>query len=313
MTLVALSKDGCYRYTFHGPARTWRFAMSSQVWKTVYRMIRLVNRSVPRIGRRPTYPDTLIVSMYLWSVWHDRPLCWAAERTNYTSLFRPGRLPSRSQFCRRVKTSRCQAILDGVYRRLAEMGSADASGITLMDGRGLRVHSHSTDPDATRGYASGGYGRGYKVHALARENGRFIGIRVTPMNVAEKLAARELIDQHRPFGILLGDQGYDSGPLYDYADERGIILITPLIKNAGAGHRQQSKARMFAKTLWARGVETLYKRRNAIERFFGQLSAFGGGLAPLPPWVRRLERVERWITAKVIIYHARLAVRENVA
>ncbi len=36
----------------------------------------------------------------------------------------------------------------------------------------------------------------------------------------------------------------------------------------------------------------------------------GGGLAPLPPWVRLLERVERWITAKVIIYHAGLCVRE---
>jgi len=37
------------------------------------------------------------------------------------------------------------------------------------------------------------------------------------------------------------------------------------------------------------------------------------GLAPLPAWVRRLERVERWITAKVIIYHARLLVRETAA
>ena len=151
------------------------------------------------------------------------------------------------------------------------------------------------------------------MHALARENGRFIGIRVTPMNVAEKQAARELIEEHRPVGLLLADQGYDSGPLYDFAAERGAILMTPLIKNAGAGHRRQSKARMFAKTLWASGAETVYKRRTAIERFFGQLSAFGGGLAPLPAWVRRLDRVERWITAKVIIYHARLAVRENAA
>ena len=287
--------------------------MSSQVWKTVYHAIRMVNRSVPREGRRPTYPDTLIVAMYLWSVWHDRPLCWAADRANYTSLFRPRLLPSRSQFCRRIRTRRCQAILRGVQKRLADVDMGDAPRIALLDGRGFRVHVHSTDPDARTGYASGGFARGYRLHALAKENGRFVGIRVTAMNVSEKRVARELIDEHRPVGFLLADQGYESGPLYDYARQRGVILMTPLFKNAGGGHRRQSQARMFAKKLWDYGGEALYKRRDAIERFFGQLSAFGGGLAPLPAWVRRLERVERWITAKVIIYHARLLVRESAA
>ncbi len=287
--------------------------MSSQLWKTMYHTIRMVNRSVAREGRRPAYPDTLIVAMYMWSVWHDRPMCWAADRGNYTSLFRPRRLPSRSQFCRRIKTRRCQAILRGVDERLADVDMDDAPRITLMDGRGFRVHDHSTDPDATTGYAGGGFARGYRLHALAKENGRFTDIRVTPMNVSEKRVARELIDENRDMGILLADQGYESGPLYDYARERGVIFMTPLSKNAGGGHRLQSKARMFARKLWDYGGEALYQRRNAIERFFGQLSAFGGGLAPLPAWVRRLERVERWIRAKVMIYHARLLVRENAA
>jgi hypothetical protein len=273
----------------------------------------MVNRSISREGRRPTYPDTLIVAMYLWSVWHDRPLCWAADRANYTSLFRPRRLPSRSQFCRRIKTQRCQAILRGVHKRLADVDRGDAPRIALMDGRGFRVHDHSTDPDATTGFASGGFARGYKLHALAKENGRFTSIRVTPMNLSEKRVARELIDENRSIGLLLADQGYESGPLYEYARQRGVILMTPLFKNAGGGHRRQSQGRMLAKRLWDYGGETLYRRRDAIERFFGQLSAFGGGLAPLPAWVRRLERVDRWITAKVIIYHARLLVRENAA
>ncbi len=287
--------------------------MSSQLWKTVYHAIRMVNRSIPRGGRRPTYPDTLIVAMYLWSVGHDRPLCWAADRANYTSVFRPRGLPSRSQFCRRIKTDRCQAILRGVHQRLADVDQGDTTWIAFMDGRGFRVHDHSTDPDAATGYAGGGFARGYRLHALARENGRFMGIRVTPMNVSEKTVARELIDEQSPIGLLLADQGYESGPLYDHAQERGVTLMTPLSKNAGGGHRRQSRARLFAKKLWDFGGAALYKRRDAIERFFGQLSAFGGGLAPLPAWVRRLERVDRWITAKVIIYHARLLVRENVA
>ena len=287
--------------------------MSSQVWATVYTAIRSTNRSIPRTGRQPGYPDTLIVAMYLWSVWHDRPLCWAADRGNYTSLFRPRRLPSRSQFCRRIKSLRCQAILRAVYRRLAEVGTGAGSCVTLMDGRGFRVHSHSTDPEAAKGYASGGFGRGYKLHALAAENGRFTGIRVTPMNVSEKSVARELIDEHRPVGFLSADGGYESGPLYDYAADRGVMLLTPLPRSVGHGHQRRSPARLFAKKLWECGGEILYRRRIAIERYFGQLSAFGGGLAPLPAWVRRLERVERWITAKIIIYHARLLVAESVA
>ena len=287
--------------------------MSSQLWKTIYHTIRMVDRSIARHGRHPTHPDTLIVAMYLWVVWHDRPLCWAADRSNYTSLFRPRRLPSRSQFCRRIKTQRCQAILQGVYQRLADVDAGDAPRVALLDGRGFPVHDHSTDPDATVGYASGGFARGYKLHALARENGRLVGIRVTPMNVSEKRVARELIDEHRPIGFLLADRGYESGSLYNYAAERDVILMTPLCQNAGGGHRRQSAARLFAKKLWDLGGQVLHQRRDAIERFFGQLSAFGGGLAPLPAWVRRLERVERWITAKVIIYHARLLVRETAA
>ena len=36
---------------------------------------------------------------------------------------------------------------------------------------------------------------------------------------------------------------------------------------------------------------------------------FGGGLRTLPPWVRGLDRVTRWVTAKIAIYHARLRCR----
>lgn len=287
--------------------------MSSHLWKVVYQTIRSVDRTVVRSGRRPCFADTLIVAMYLWSVWHDRPLCWAAQRTSYSSLFRPRRLPSRSQFCRRIKSPRCMALLRGVCARLAECDDHDDVRMTFLDGRALRVQSHSKDPDAKSGHAPGGFARGYKLHALAGKNGRFLGIRVTPLNVAEKRVAEELIEAHRPQGLLLADGNYDSGRLYDYAWERGGILMTPLRKNAGGGHRPQSSARMFAKKLWAYGGEPLYKLRKAIERYFGQLSAFGGGLSPLPAWVRRLDRVERWVLGKITIYHARLCIRTGAA
>ena len=287
--------------------------MSSQVWRSVYHTIRMVNRSIPREGRRPTFPDTLIVAMYLWATFHDRPMCWAADRLNYSSCFRPRRLPSRSQFCRRIKSRRCNAILRAVFDRLGRSDDSGGGSLRLMDGRALRVQSHSKDPEATRGWASGGFARGYKLHALVNENERFLDIRVRSLNVSEKTVARELIDANRHVGFLLADQGYESGSLYDYAAARGMTMMTPLKANAGKGHRPQSKARLHAKKLWRTHGRKLYDRRNAIERYFGQLSAFGGGLAPLPPWVRRLERVERWVLAKVILSHARLATKETAA
>ena len=39
----------------------------------------------------------------------------------------------------------------------------------------------------------------------------------------------------------------------------------------------------------------------SIERSFGNASAFAGGLAPLPAWVRGLARVRTWVWAKLII------------
>ena len=286
--------------------------MSSQVWKELYRTIRMVNRSIPRVGRRPQYADTLIVSMYLWAVGHDRPMCWAAERSNYTSVFRPRRLPSRSQFCRRIQSPRCQRLLHEVNAQLVQ-GKVDAPKVRMLDGRAFPVGRYTTDADAKTGYAPGGFMKGYKLHALATEDGFFPCFRVTSLNEQEKVLAREIIEKARPKGILLADQGYDSGPLYDFAMARGTLLFTPLFRHAGGGHRPPSAARMLAKRLWEHGGHALYARRDAIERHFAQLSSFGGGLAPLPAWVRTLERVRRWITAKIVIYHARLRLRNQAA
>lgn len=283
--------------------------MSSHVWKMIQETIRVRNRSIPKQGRRPEFPDTLIVGMYLWSVAHDRPLCWAADRTNYNSVYRPRRLPSRSQFCRRIKSPRCQELLLAVHEWLSGARRDNASALWFMDGRVFRVGPHTTDPEAHAGFGGGAYGKGYRLHALTTSDGRFTHFRVTAMNVNEKVVARKLLADAKPPGIVLADGGYESGPLSDYAMERGTLMITPLKKNAGQGHHTQSRARMLIKQLWEIGIESLYRRRQAIERFLGQLSSFGGGLAPLPAWVRRLDRVQRWITAKIVIYHARMNAR----
>jgi len=47
-------------------------------------------------------------------------------------------------------------------------------------------------------------------------------------------------------------------------------------------------------------------QRKAVERFFGQLTSFGGGLSPLPAWVRTHRRVRRWVQAKLIFNRLRM-------
>jgi hypothetical protein len=286
--------------------------MSSHEWQQVYQAIRDVSKSVPNMGRkRPVYDDVLIVAMYVWAVWHDRPLCWAADRRNYTSVFRPRHLPSRSQFCRRIKTARCEAILQGMHERLARVN--EPTEVSFIDGRPFPVGPYTTDGDAGIGWDSGRLGKGYKLHAFATKDGRITHFRVEPLNVSEKGVARLLLAEVQPKGLVLADGNYDAGVLYDLVAESGGQLFTPLPKNVGGGHRQQSQARLRAASLWRRCGKKLYRRRTAIERFFSQLSSFGGGLAPLPAWVRTLPRVRRWISIKLMIYHARLATRRNAA
>jgi hypothetical protein len=47
--------------------------------------------------------------------------------------------------------------------------------------------------------------------------------------------------------------------------------------------------------------------RNAIERTFGNWTSFGGGLSPLPAWVRRPHRVQLWTQAKLLVNAVRIA------
>ena len=285
--------------------------MSSHVWKLVYQNLRRVDRRIPKQGRSCRYDDTLIVGMFLWATFHDRPLCWAADRSNYSSLFRPRKLPSRSQFGRRIRTTRCQKLIDALNRELAKVEGV--ANLFVMDSRPLRLGLYSRDPDARRGHAGGGFAKGYRLHALATKQGEIVSWRLAPMNRNDRLVARELIEEARPQGMVLADGNYDSGALYDQVQEHGAQLLTPLPANVGGGHRPKSSARLSAARMWKNGAKTLYRERVEIERIFSRQSSFGGGLAPLPAWVRRRRRVWRWVAAKLILYHARLVLRSEAA
>jgi hypothetical protein len=202
-------------------------------------------------------------------------------------------------------------LLDALHSALAMV--ADAPNIFLMDSRPLRVGAYSQDPDARTGYTKDGFTKGYKLHVLATKQGVIVARRLTALNRNDKHVARELIDNARPNGIVLGDGGYDSGALYDHVFKNGALLFTPLPANVGGGHRPQSAPRLLAARLSKNSAPFLSRERLEIERIFSRQSSFGGGLAPLPAWVRRWERVNRWVTAKLILYHARLFLRSEAA
>ena len=285
--------------------------MDSHVWREVYQTIRRVDRGIPRLGRHPTYSDVLVVAMYVWSVAHDRPLCWACKRSSYGGCFRPRRLPSVSQFCKRLKSARCERILQAVHERTAHVEWEQE--VSFLDGRALPVGPHSKDPDVRVGWKAGSFARGYKLHVWAAQDGRIPVWSVTPLNVNEKPVAHEMLRYRLADGLVLADGEYDSRDLYNLIAEDGGQFLTPLPRSAGQGHVPQSPVRNAAARAWTGIAGYVYRERHGVERIFAHISAFGGGLAGLPPWVRTISRVRRWVGTKLIIYHARWNVRKNVA
>jgi hypothetical protein len=287
--------------------------MDKKVWSIITKMLVSVNRSLKRTGRRPRYSDILIVRMYLWAVWHDRPMCWACHRRNYTTVFRPRVLPSVSQFSRRLKTERIEKMIQAVNERLSQTHLFPM--LSFFDGKALAVSKHSRDKDAKKGYADGSFRKGYKLHAWATRDGRIPRFRVLPMNCGEPNTARELTDLIPNGSLVLADANYDSGKLYQAVDDRNSQLLTPLkgMAQSVCQLRRMPEARKRVMKLWqhfGKQCKELLKLRYEIERIFSAVSCFGGGLNPLPAWVRRLPRVQRWVSAKLIFYHARLLLRK---
>lgn len=285
--------------------------MSSQEWRALYGMIRRAERALARPKRKYVYSDTLVVGMYFWSVAHDRPQCWACRRSSYNRIFSPRRLPSVSRFNRRLRSPRCQALIEAVEKAAAP--NTGAQTLQLLDSRPLVVGPCSKDKQARAGRVYGGFARGYRLHACMSESGCFLAWKLTPLNVSEKPVAAELLARTRPAGLVLGDGNFDVGYLYERAARYGGQLLATPCQGAGGGHRRPNPYRLIGLYLWESHAAWIRAQRKAIDRFFGQHSSYGGGLAPLPAWVRSLERVERWVRAKIVLYHVRLRFRKAAA
>jgi hypothetical protein len=269
--------------------------MEHQLWKEILRVLRHIDK--PAKSASEQYSDEEIVRVWLWAVLHDRPVSWACLRQNWPLHDRRRQLPSSSRVSRRLRTPRVRRLLEELEARIL-LPQRVGQLLWMMDGKPLLVGGSSKDRQA--GVARR-VGRGYKLHALVDAQGQIAAWRVAPLNKDEKTMARRMIRVASLQGYLVADGNYDSNRLHEACEGRGNLqMITPHRASRVRRRRHgQSSGRLRSLALqespqpeFARG---LLRCRDNIERYFGRLSSWGGGLTHLPPWVRTHRRVQRWV------------------
>jgi hypothetical protein len=276
--------------------------MERELWPPLYHL--LLDTAKDFHQKYVQYQPWVVVAVMLWAALHDRPVSWACQPRHWsTTTLRPTRLPSASTISRRVDSVGAGLFWNELERRLRD--SDQPALVAFVDGKPLPIGGNGKDPDARFGRGAGGIANGYKLHAVWSTRLLPEAWAVTPLNVSEKQVGKELIGRLEFGGYLLGDGNYDASYLFDAAYDRGYQLVVPLPKAArpGCGKHYQSPHRRRSLRLMGAGAfgPALYRMRVSIERSFGNASAFAGGLAPLPAWVRGLDRVRTWVWAKLII------------
>jgi len=253
------------------------------------------------------YKSADILGVYFWAVVHDRPMTWAINKAHWPDDLRPRRVPSQSTLSRRMRNDRTQQLMLKIEQTWLALTTVSWWLLRMIDGKPLVVSGVTKDKDAGYGRGAGGMQKGYKLHAVWSSGPLPLAWGLAPMNVSEKRMARQLIPALPGSGYLLGDAEYDSNALYDLAHQAGHQLLAPKRqKRRGVGHRPQSPHRLRSIELMKQLFgKRLHCFRRQIEREFGTLTNFGGGLMCLPAWVRRFPRVRNWVHAKLLVNAAR--------
>jgi hypothetical protein len=295
--------------------------MDGELWEAVYRLILGEASKRPR-HERVIYSDAWVLAVFFWAAVHDRPVCWACDGRNWPDARRRGRdLPSDGCMSQRLRTLPVLQLLAAVLDRLASLAPPAESLVRAVDGKPLPVGGYSKDRDADWGKsAAGAWEKGYRVFQVWGPRGVVPDCwTLGPMGEPEPRVAREELVPRLAAagagGYLLGDALFDSNPLHAGCSPHGLQLLAPRKKpGTGLGHRQHNPARLRSIQMLespAPGdppsagrspfARDLYAMRSDIERRLGNLCCFGGGLAPLPAWVRTPHRVARWVAAKLVI------------
>jgi len=291
--------------------------MELELWTWISQAICDVQRAF-KFNPRDTHRTGLIVRVHLWAALHDRPTVWACQSKNWTHKTCPEKLPDQSTLSRRLRRDDFQLFLQATQRRLN--GKTQEHLLKIVDGKPLELPHHTGDPDARWGRGVSRLSVGYKLHVICSGNPMPDAVAITPLDVCEKQMARRMIKRVKGCGYLLGDGHYDASWLYDVCKHHHHVLVSPRAKpGTGIGHHYQSPHRLRSIQLLEPPAGSnefgpaLYRNRTQIERQFSQLTCFGGGLASLPSWVRRIWRVRNWVWAKLLINAARIRIQRSYA
>jgi len=280
--------------------------MDGKLWRRLYRIVRRLGDS--KRGPRQQFADWEIVAWYWWSVLNDRPVAWLSGGYAAPRALCQRRRPSASTLSRRLRSGSVKTLLGRLERRLT--GPRRERFCKYIDGKPLPVGHASKDPDARFSRRS----KGYRMHVITDGASAIYAHSILPNNIAEVRAAEPLIGALVGGGYLVGDGEYDTSVLHELASQHGHQLIAARARpGRGFGHCRQSPSRkrsceLLEKDAWTDNGfgAALIDARRQIERFFGNLTTFAGGLSPLPAWVRTLPRVRRWVQAKLAINAVRI-------
>ena len=290
--------------------------MERELWLELSQAVREVDAHWVESSPRYVHRTAAVVRVHLWSALHDRPTSWACDARNWPVGPRPRVLPGQSTVSRRKRRPAFEAFMDAVGERLA--GLPSAALVKRLDGKAMIVAAHSKDPDAAWGRGAGQNANGYKLHALWAERAMPEQWAVTALDVCEKRMARRFAQRLADGGgyaggYVLADAYFDASDLHDRYAAAGHQLVTRRRKpGTGLGHCYQSPRRLRSIEITEPPATAntfgpkLLAGRVQIERDFGNLTSFGGGLAALPAWSRRIWRVRAWVHAKLLVNAARI-------
>jgi hypothetical protein len=298
--------------------------MDGKLWNQVYRIVRQVARSfsVARGGRgRPDrYGIDTIWLCWLWSAWRIQSLLEAHQELSTRRLRRrwkrggfrlPCRIPHATTLHRRAKRADFEQF-GRVLQQTLRKRLAPQQARAVLDSTPLPVGRMSNDPDA----ALGVYRLfGYRWHTIISVDGVLLASEVMAANVHDTRVASRLVEQlEKPLRYLVADGAYDSEELHRIVHQQlHGRLIAPLNRRGNLEHRfRGTPLRKWLAERWNTPlVSRLRRLRGTIERFYSRLKSSRFGLWALPPWVRRLPSVRRWILLKAVLYHVTLYLQRK--
>jgi hypothetical protein len=259
--------------------------------------------------RKPTncdFSDEDIVKVFYWAVIHDRPVAWACDRRHWPIWLRHRPLPSPATMSRRLRSRSVLRLLHALEQHV--IAPKEPGLFWMIDGKPLTISGCSKDRQAGYGRAASCKAKGYKIHALVGTDGSIPCWRLAPMNKDERVMAERMLRTAPIQGYVVGDSNYDSNPLHRVCDERDQLQLVSRRRYGakhGTGHREQTVGRLRSMALTENPFPAFAKQllidRGEIERRFGNVTNWGGGLTCLPPWVRTHRRVHRWVQAKLVL------------